>query len=639
MLKKSEFDLTRPIKLVSFEEDGSLKLQATANKLLKNHLQHPCAFISIVGGIRQGKSLLLNLLLNNLDKNAAVNNRFSMSDGLTSHTRGLYIYPTPLQHAGINYYFIDCQGKENKREEDIKIYTVLCLICSLCIFQSVKTLTYEHDFLLPYLKSRKYIKEAAAENPENMVCSVINEEMKVMFLVRDCPDSKKAEIENVFRRVFLEDEPEVESKEGNEDSKSKNNEILMRNDVRARLKEEFQLTTHNLFTLPYYLDTLESNLDWNIYNEDVKEEILSKKFKDKAQELLKSHIVGKAQPLAYKKRKGAVTYVNGAELARLLKDYVRLINEGKIATIFNEMELLFTKVRDELFTTYQPALNLLFDNINWDRFKNLADFTDHYFDRFSKLQQSFAEAAPVIAKKIQVKVPYSKVVTWMDELEKAFKQVFARECELFEKELEIRKLEIERERLKKEAAERLRREEQQRKDQENLAKTLTLQPPNVAARAKPASNLLSDESKMDLESLIHHLSTASNSVSKLSTASSTSKKSQFIGDITHLLDVKPEEAKRRLDAIDTSTLSYKMDGTLDLRYNSSKEYLNLLEISKMQDDVNSTFIKHSLNGTLGEDDYPPHLPRKKDGTLDMRFSVNKEYMSQRSITRSNIPLS
>jgi len=86
-----------------------------------------------------------------------------------------------------------------------------------------------------------------------------------------------------------------------------------------------------------------------------------------------------------------------------------------------------------------------------------------------------------------------------------------------------------------------------------------------------------------------------------------------------------------LEAFDKNRLVYTMDGSLDFRHNVNKEFMNLTTISEMEADLNTTYRENSMNGDV--DEPPPNLPRKKDGTLDMRYNACKDYVSNKKKER------
>ena len=727
MESKKDLDLTKSIQIISFEEDGTLKLQSNAIKFFQKHLKTPCAFVSIIGPVRQGKSLLLNLIIGNLNPQSS-SGRFSMSNGLESHTRGVFIYPTPIENGGISYYFLDCQGKENKKEEDIRVFTLMCLISSLCIFQTMKTLTYDHDFLLPYLKSRKYIKEVLTQDPNySEQTLIINPNLKLLFLVRDCPDSKKAEVSELFQKVFIDYEDYQEENDISGNRSLKQIEVNKRNTVRQLLKEEFNLSDENVFNLPYYLDKIEENYKWKQYNEEVKEEVLSKSFKQKVDILVKNHIIGHVRPLGYIKKRGVFLAIRGEELARVIALYVKMINENKVNNIFDEMELLLLKVKEEVMSLYTPNIPKIFENSEhaYTQFNDVKKFEDYYHRKFDKLIESFEQEVEKAGRKNQIEIPNIKQILWIEELEKNFKLLLEKEVSIFKKELEIQRIKREEEeRKRREEEERLRLrlieeerkrlieeerlrlieeerkrlieeerrrlieeerkrlieeerrrlieeerrrlleekekerrrleeqkriedlkriEDQRRKEEEERRileeearqqEEITLQRLQREQEEEFQRRQL-EESKMNIENTLNHsfgmqkpqgpfLSEIS-SISARKPDLSMLSSSEFVGDVSLISNVSPEDAKRRLAEFDESQLKYTKKGILDMRFNVNKNYHNLMVLSRMEDDINSTILKSSRDGVIIDDIL---LPRNLDGTLDLRFNKNKEFLTQ-----------
>ena len=670
---KKDLDLTKSIQIISFQEDGSLKVQSNALRFFKKNLKTPCSFISIIGPVRQGKSLLLNLIIGNLNPQTS-SGRFSMSDGLESHTRGVFIYPTPIENGGVSYYFLDCQGKENKKEEDIRVFTLMCLISSLCIFQAMKTLTYDHDFLLPYLKSRKYIKEVLAQDTNySEQTLIINPDLKLLFLVRDCPDSKKAEVNELFQKVFLDYEDYKDYKEENNiqgNRSLKQIEVDKRNNVRELLKEEFNLTEDDVFNLPYYLEKIEDNYKWKKYNEDIKEDILSESFKKKVDILVKNHIIGHVRPLGYETKRGIFSALRGPELAQIIVLYVKMINDNKVNNIFDEIELLLLKVKDEVMSLYIPNLPKLFDNSEEisTRFTNIEEFESYYNKKFDRLLESFKAEIKNSERKNQIKIASIKSVVWIEEFERNFQLLLEKEITIFKKELEIQRIkreEEERKRLEEEERKRLEDEqnERQRLDQlkimeaekqrleENQKRRIeqeTRQQQEMLQKLQRQQELETElrrrtqlgESKMSIENTLNldfgkqKSSPGLATIIDMSQISSVTAKrfdmsvltqTKFVGDVSYMSNVSPNDAKKKLADFDKSQLRYTKKGTLDMRYNVNKNYHNLMILSQMDDDINQTILKSSINGVVNDDIL---LPRKMDGTLDLRYNINKVFIAK-----------
>jgi hypothetical protein len=685
MNKKTDFQLhlDKPIRLIAFEDDGSLKLQSQGKKFFKDHLQTPCAFISIIGQIRQGKSLLMNLMLETLNgpsTNSTSSGKFSMSDGLESHTKGVFIFPVPIQNAGVNYYFIDCQGKENKKEEDIKLFTLICLMSSLCVFQSMKTITYEHDFILPYLRSRKHIRDVLAKDSEHEGKDlIINPNLKLLFLVRDCPDSKTKEIHDVFRKVFLEHEspPEVEEAEFN----MKKQEIEKRNNVREILRTEFDLSEKDIFNLPYYLDKVENDYKFTKFNDQLTENHLSKEFVTKTQMLLKNFIIGHIQPLGYNKRRGVFLPLKGQELCKIVEVYIKMINEGKVHNIFNEMELIMTKIKEELFNIFLPALQDLFAGKLQEayHFANLEDFSNFYKNMFERLQEQFKQESTRIGKVYQTKIPNYKILQWLEDLQSKFQEVLLKEMEVYQKELEIRRLkrgaeeaeqrrreEEERRRYEAELREQQRRrmEEEQRRQREEEQRQLEeeerllreelerrrqeehrLEEARIQRELDLARAQEKEKQQQQLLELMELEESFRNNVPGKNNFAGADKNNQlsalleedsqfedsrgpeglsFYTDVSELLDISPEEAKIKAEGM-KSELKYTQKNTLDMRVAKNKRYLDLIRISQMDQDLNTTIHSLSASGVdLSQSGIPISLlPKNKDGSLNLRFKENK----------------
>ena len=574
----------KPLQLISFTKDNKLKCHKESLQFIQSNLQSPFALISFIGPIRQGKSLLLNYFSGRLAKDIDPDLRFKMSNGVESYTHGVYINPDPIKKNGIHYYFIDCQGKENKKEEDEKIYSLVFLISSLCIFQSSKTITYDHDFLLPYLKSRLYVNKKIDQKEIFDELLLINPNMRISFLVRDCPPKKVKEVKELFSKVFLVDE-KISSSNENNDSR-KQNQADMRNIVRKMLREDFKLDNDSLYTLPYYLDKMEDKYDWENYNEDISSDDLCEEFKTKADEFLDNHIVKKAKALVYLDYyNNKANFLKNVDFAALIEIYVKLINEGKLDNLFQDINTILSNTKEQIFEKYNSSIDAIFeDNEITANITKEAELKDYYTKKFNKLNKLLLEDIENHGKIKGIKIPNLKIESWINEFDQQFLQKLNKKIEIFKKDLDIIRLQNEveiKENLQKETLKKL--EDEKQKVEELI---------NKEAREKnqnECSSFLEEKKEIPHNTTIPII--ANNPIIP---AQQHYIDNDFDFDYSYL---GHNTSSNHIP----SYLPKRNDGGLDMRYS-----------------VNKSYVSNSMS-----------VPLKKNGTPDMRYSVNKALFGRR----------
>ncbi len=90
----------------------------------------------MVGPLRQGKSFILNLLLNQ-------NNGFELGGDIYSCTRGIWMWNTPIKHINkhgeFNLILMDTEGlgsSDRAPEHDNKIFVLSLLLSSYFVFNT-----------------------------------------------------------------------------------------------------------------------------------------------------------------------------------------------------------------------------------------------------------------------------------------------------------------------------------------------------------------------------------------------------------------------------------------------------------------------------------------------------------------------
>lgn len=123
-----------PINLIEFNRNN-LVLNEKALNLLKS-IKEDLIIVSIIGKARNGKSYLMNLLLNN-EQSQYPGNGFEISSKLSSCTRGIWLWDTPRRKPNLSskIIFIDSEGTSSidlsTKTYDSKIFVLIVLISSL----------------------------------------------------------------------------------------------------------------------------------------------------------------------------------------------------------------------------------------------------------------------------------------------------------------------------------------------------------------------------------------------------------------------------------------------------------------------------------------------------------------------------
>jgi hypothetical protein len=131
----NRIDRGKAIQLISENKNGKFSIESEALNFLKN-LKGNVAVVNCVGPYRSGKSLLLNLFLNEKDG-------FKVGNTAKSCTRGIWIWNKPIKHKNKHgeFYliFMDTEGIESpdsSTDKDNKIFVLSLLLSSVFIYNT-----------------------------------------------------------------------------------------------------------------------------------------------------------------------------------------------------------------------------------------------------------------------------------------------------------------------------------------------------------------------------------------------------------------------------------------------------------------------------------------------------------------------
>lgn len=130
--RSRSFGLSRPIRLLNVEQDGTFSLSAEAGDLLPPK-EVPVKVIAVAGLYRTGKSFLLNLLA----EQHGADKQFRVGHTTNACTHGIHMWLACDD--SICYILLDCEGSgslEGDRTRDARLFALAVLFSSVFIFNS-----------------------------------------------------------------------------------------------------------------------------------------------------------------------------------------------------------------------------------------------------------------------------------------------------------------------------------------------------------------------------------------------------------------------------------------------------------------------------------------------------------------------
>ena len=121
-----------PIQLIKITKNGHLKLCREGEAYLKQ-IHGRIATVGVCGPIHSGKSSLLNLLINNSGEG------FQICHKATERQEGIWIWGEPIKTKENSILFLDCEGTkqvERSTKQDSKIFAIMVLLASTFIYNS-----------------------------------------------------------------------------------------------------------------------------------------------------------------------------------------------------------------------------------------------------------------------------------------------------------------------------------------------------------------------------------------------------------------------------------------------------------------------------------------------------------------------
>ena len=233
----------KAIQLIRQDQDGKFLVSFEALDILKS-LKGNVAVVNIVGPYRSGKSLLLNLFLNQKDG-------FKLGNTYESCTRGIWMWNKPIKHKNKNgeFYLIlmDTEGlasPDSDSENDNKIFVLSLLMSSAFLYNTKGVIDRDSIKKLGVMNHlAKYI--------ENNSQDFTNKDIEKYYL----PDfiwvtrDFQFPLDGKTAKEYLEERLQVENSRNNE-------EIIGTNFIRQLIKNSFK--SLDCFCLPI---PIESGID------------------------------------------------------------------------------------------------------------------------------------------------------------------------------------------------------------------------------------------------------------------------------------------------------------------------------------------------------------------------------------------
>ena len=329
-----------PIQLIDFSK--GFKINPEAINFL-NSITDEIIIVSVVGKARTGKSYLMNLLLDLIGKK---NSGFKVASTLQSCTKGIWLwgnYKNSL-NGNAKIIFLDSEGTsstdKSTKTYDSRIFALVVLISSLFLYNTYSNID-EHG--ISELSLAAHLSNAITTNSDIDKDNLLTElAPNFIWIIRDF----------TLEKIHPETGEEISSKEylelclkNKKCGKNSNDNNLIRQNIIKFFPERDCVTLIRPVDNESDLKKL-NEIPFNNLKPGFKLEF--KKLKDK--------IYKEALPKKYNGKK-----LTGPSLAKLIEEFVKTINSGKIPNINNTWDSVIEK---DINDNFQKAINYYKEKIN-----------------------------------------------------------------------------------------------------------------------------------------------------------------------------------------------------------------------------------------------------------------------------------
>ena len=318
-----------PIQLIDFSKGFNINPKAIE---FLNSIKEEIIVVSVVGKARTGKSYLMNLLLDLIGKGKS---GFQVASTLQSCTKGIWLWGNVKNstNGSAKIIFIDSEGTsstdKSTKTYDSRIFALIVLMSSLFLYNTYSNIDEKG---ISELSLAAHISQSITTNNGVDKNDLISElAPNFIWIIRDFS----------LKLIHPETGENITSKEYLElclRKKNKNNKLGNENNViRENILKYFP--NRDCITLPRPVDKDEDlkNLK-NIQFNQLKSSF-RKEFK-----ILKDKIFKEAVPKKYNGKR-----LNGPSLAKLINEFVTVINSGEIPNINNAWDSIIENDINEHF--------------------------------------------------------------------------------------------------------------------------------------------------------------------------------------------------------------------------------------------------------------------------------------------------
>ena len=340
-MNKNQFKyIDEPIQLIDFSRGFKVNPQAIS---FLNSITEEIIIVSVVGKARTGKSYLMNLLLDLIGKK---NSGFKVASTLQSCTKGIWLwgnYKNSL-NGNAKIIFLDSEGTsstdKSTKTYDSRIFALVVLISSLFLYNTYSNID-EHG--ISELSLAAHLSNAITTNSDIDKDNLLTElAPNFIWIIRDF----------TLDKIHPETGEEISSKEylelclkNKKCGKNSNDNNLIRQNIIKFFPERDCVTLIRPVDNESDLKKL-NEIPFNNLKPGFKLEF--KKLKDK--------IYKEALPKKYNGKK-----LTGPSLAKLIEEFVKTINSGKIPNINNTWDSVIEK---DINDNFQKAINYYKEKIN-----------------------------------------------------------------------------------------------------------------------------------------------------------------------------------------------------------------------------------------------------------------------------------
>ena len=329
-----------PIQLIDFSKGFKINPQAIQ---FLNSITDEIIIVSVVGKARTGKSYLMNLLLDLIGQK---NSGFKVASTLQSCTKGIWLwgnYKNSL-NGNAKIIFLDSEGTsstdKSTKTYDSRIFALVVLISSLFLYNTYSNID-EHG--ISELSLAAHLSNAITTNSDIDKDNLLTElAPNFIWIIRDF----------TLDKIHPETGEEISSKEylelclkNKKCGKNSSDNNLIRQNIIKFFPERDCVTLIRPVDNESDLKKL-NEIPFNNLKPGFKLEF--KKLKDK--------IYKEALPKKYNGKK-----LTGPSLARLIEEFVKTINSGKIPNINNTWDSVIEK---DINDNFQKAMSFYKNKIN-----------------------------------------------------------------------------------------------------------------------------------------------------------------------------------------------------------------------------------------------------------------------------------